>query len=106
MLVLVRVKGIRISDKASQALDSVGLKRKFNAVLVEDNEINRKKALNVKDYVMFGIASDKIVEKFKGKKFLRLHPPVKGFKISVKKPFPRGVIGFNKKASEIIERML
>jgi ribosomal protein L30/L7E len=107
MLVLVRIKGaMMISVKTERLLENMGLKRKFNAILVEDNDINRKKIRKIKDLILIGNASEKIVEKFKGKKVLRLHPPVKGFKASSKKPFTRGVLGFNKNASEIVERMI
>ncbi len=107
MLVLVRIKGkITIPVNSEKILDSFGLNRKFNAILLDDNEDNQKKIKSIKDFVLAGVASDKIIEKFKGAKLLRLHPPVKGFKASVKKPFPRGVLGFNKNASEIVERMI
>ncbi len=107
MLVVVRIKGSKtINIKSEKLLDSIGLDRKFKAILLEDNEDNRKKIRGVKDFVMIGTASEKIIDKFGNVKVLRLHPPVKGFKASVKKPFPRGITGFNKNASVIVERMI
>jgi ribosomal protein L30/L7E len=107
MLVVVRVKGRKsVNQKLEKLLNDMGLNRKFTAVLLEDSEFNKKKLSKVKDLVMIGSASEKVVESFKNSRVLRLHPPVKGFKGSVKKPFPRGVTGFNKNASSIVERML
>jgi len=46
-------------------------------------------------------------EDLKIKPFFRLHPPIGGFKKSIKKPFPKGVLGNQNKAiNQLIKRML
>lgn len=59
---------------------------------------------------------DEFVEEFlQGKKklqdlgikpFFRLHPPRHGFKKSIKLLYPKGVLGYNPKINELIQRML
>jgi large subunit ribosomal protein L30 len=46
-------------------------------------------------------------EDIKIKSFFRLHPPVGGFKKSIKKPFPEGVLGNQGKLiNKLVQRML
>lgn len=40
------------------------------------------------------------------KPFFALHPPRGGFKKSIKKPYPKGILGKNKKLNELIKLML
>jgi len=55
---------------------------------------------------------DKILEgikkgEWKIKKFFRLHPPIGGFKRSTKQSWQdKGILGHNKEAAKLIERML
>ena len=90
---------------------------KFDDIL---NDINLKKIVRQKvswdNYLMIGIDNfqkdvDKILEGIKKgdwkiKKFFRLHPPIKGFKKSTKKPVPQGVLGKNKDIAKLLEKML
>ena len=127
MIVAIRISGIvGVSRKFEESLIRIRLRRKYSAVLLQENETNRKILNNLKDYVAYGEISKemliklielrgKSIEKKKVdakkiaseiekknlgklglKPFFRLHPPRKG--IESKKHFGvgKGELGNNK----------
>lgn len=92
-LLAIRIRGqIDLKYNIKKTLQNMGLKRKFSAKLLEDNEMNRKLLRKVKDYITFGEANEATIKAFK----MNLHPPIGGFKKSTLANYPRGELGYRK----------
>lgn len=124
MIIVIRISGmVNMTRSAEETLFRMRLRRKYCAILLEDNEFNRKLLQKIRNFVAYGNIDDKtlkeLVEKrgrgLKGKKFdfekvlkgigkeklsalgikpfFRLHPPRGG--IESKKHFGvgKGVLG-------------
>jgi large subunit ribosomal protein L30 len=127
MILVIRISGmINIPQKVQETLHRMRIRRKYAAVILKNNEENRKLLLKVRNYVAFGKISKETLEKLvklRGQKlekkeldakkvvselgeknmqevglkpFFRLHPPRGG--IEAKKHFGvgKGVLGNNK----------
>jgi large subunit ribosomal protein L30 len=133
---VIRISGmINIPKEVSETLFRLKLRRKYSAVILEDNSENKKLLRKLRDYVAYGTISKEMLEKLikvRGqskeeinvkrvaeeiankntgnleiKPFFRLHPPRGG--IESKKHFGvgKGVLGDNKdKINLLLERML
>jgi len=137
MLIAIRIKGmIDVEKKIADALDRIRLRRKYVAVLMEDNPDNRKVLSNVRNFVSYGIISKEMAEKLireRGKStenkkidekkivedlekksleelglkpFFRLHPPRGGIESKKHAGVGKGVLGENKEINKLLERML
>lgn len=137
MIVAIRIAGkVGIDSHVEETLNRMRLRKKYVAVILEDNENNRKLILRVRNFIAYGkiseetfaklmekraqgingkkvdfskitLADAKDLEKKNVKPFFRLHPPRKG--IESKKHFGKGkgVLGDNKEAiNQLLERML
>ena len=128
MILVIRISGmVKVPKSVSETLYRLRLRRKYSAILLEDDNQTRKLLHKVRSYVAYGKVDEKTLEKLissrgqktknpegkrflakKGlKPFLRLHPPRGG--IDSKKHFGvnKGVLGDNKdKIKELVERML
>jgi len=127
MILVIRISGmVGLSTIIDESLFRLRLRRKYSAILLEDNPENRKLLQRIRSFVAYGEISDgmllKLIEK-RGQKigkgeidakkivselnkkglekqglkpFFRLHPPRKG--IDSKKHFGvnKGVLGDNK----------
>ncbi|UCD20867.1 MAG: 50S ribosomal protein L30 [archaeon] len=58
------------------------------------------------EFVKEFVANKKKLKDFGIKPFFRLHPPLRGFKKSIKLRYPKGILGKNEKINELIKRML
>lgn len=127
MILAIRISGlVKIDRDVEETLYRMRLRRKYVAVLLEDNANNRKLLKRIRNFIAFGNINDNVLEKLietrgksiDGKKidakkivqeinkkslekaglkpFFRLHPPRKG--IESKKHFGvgKGVLGDNK----------
>lgn len=114
MILIVRIAG-RVKNKEieDETLKRLNLHRKFNAVLIEDNDkvaIGMIKA--VKHMTAFGRVKEDFVKELKKKrpskngKYFTLHPPIGGFKKSSKLPAPEGILGEHEDITKLVERML
>ena len=137
MILVIRIRGvIDIPADVKETLYRLRIRRKYSAVLLEDNEDNRKLLQTIRNYVSFGIIGEemleklirergiskdkkkidvkKIVEGLKKKKlnelglkpFFRLHPPRKGIESKKHYGVGKGVLGEHKKIDELVGRML
>lgn len=111
MIVVIRIKGLVKIDKDKQeTLFRLRLRRKYSCVLInEDDKVRLGMLKDVQDFVSYGEIDKDTLELLKkerdrGKEFFRLHPPRGGIK--AKLPYPKGVLGHNKKINELIRRML
>ncbi len=119
MIAVIRIHGqVKLKTEIINTLDRLRLKRKLACILVDEkDEVKMGMVYKVKEYVTFGKIDDKLIEELKkkrGKKnvdgklkpFFRLHPPIKGFKKSTRRPYPEGILGNNKKIDKLLVRML
>ncbi len=59
MIIVIRIAGmVEIPDKVQSTLDHMRLRRKYAAVLYEENEENMKLIQKVRSYVAYGSISD------------------------------------------------
>jgi len=136
MLVALRISGrVDISGKEKEVMNNLKLRKKNVCVLNNDKKLLEKMKMliaygEIDDETLKMLISKRgrkpgdkpiaesaeiIVKKLKeGKKldelgikpFFRLQPPRGGFKKASRFLYPRGVLGENKKISELIRRML
>ena len=125
-LIVIRITGqIDLPSDTKETLFRMRIRRKYSAVLMEDNELNRKLINKVRNFVAFGTISpemekeliekrglkidkSKPLSKENMKPFFRLHPARGG--IDAKKHFgvtSKAVLGDHKdKIDVLIRRML
>ncbi len=125
-LIVIRITGqIDLPSKIKETLFRMRVRRKYAAVLMEDNELNRKLLNKARNFVAYGTISPEMLKELIKKRglpidkskpltpenmkpFFRLHPPVGG--IDAKKHFgvtSKAVLGDHKeKIDELVRRML
>ena len=108
MLIVIRISGqVDLSRKTKELLNTLGLKKKFSCILLDEKNPFIGK---MKDYIAYGEFDDKLLDKLnkrKKGKYFALHPPVGGFKKSSKVAWPRGILGNQgKDINKMLERML
>jgi large subunit ribosomal protein L30 len=55
MIIAIRIAGmVEIPDRIQSALDHMRLRRKYSAILIEENEENMKLLENVRNFIAFG----------------------------------------------------
>lgn len=116
---VIRISGmIKIPEKIKETLFRMKLRRKYSAVLMEENNSSEKILKKVRSYVAYGKINEETLKKLidiRGQKqkdgsdkgFFRLHPPRGG--IESKKHFGvgKGVLGNNgNEINKLIARML
>lgn len=137
MILVIRIRGmVDVPEKIEQALFRLRLRRKYSAVLVDDNPESEKLLRRIRDYVSYGRISEKALEKLiasrgeslDGKKidakkvleglgkkklqelglkpFFRLHPPRGGIESKKHAGVGKGVLGNNKEIEALVGRML
>lgn len=137
MILIIRISGmVDVPEKIENALFRLRLRRKYSAVLIEDNPFNEKLLKKIRNYISYGRVSEKVIEKLvtargegiNGKKievkkvleslgkkkaeelgikpFFRLHPPRGGIESKKHAGVGKGVLGYNKKIDELLGRML
>ena len=111
VLVLIRSE-IGKSMEVKDTLKRLGLKRKNNAVILENKPELMGMLKKVKDLITWGEASEEVLkelEKKKKGKIICLHPPRKGYgRKGIKVPFKvGGGLGYRgEKINDLIMRML
>ena len=136
MILVIRISGmVEMSKRVQETLFRMNLRRKYSAVLIEENEETEKLLQNIRNFVAYGKVDSNLIEELISKRgksidnkkidskkiaeliekdgidksglkpFFRLHPPRKG--INSKKHYPSGVLGDNgEKISGLVRRML
>jgi large subunit ribosomal protein L30 len=118
-LFVVRLRGrIGLRNEVNSTLDSLGLKRRFNALIVDSSPVVLGMLKKVQNFVAYGELSDEnytklltlpssIKEEKKGMLLLRLPPPRFGLKKTIKKLYPKGEAGYRgKEINSLVERFL
>lgn len=123
MIAVVRIRGsVGTRTEVERTLVQLGLKDKHSCVIVQETQSYLGMLRRVKDYVAWGEVSEDVLKKmlnakkmrlgdnpespYKGLVF-RLSPPRKGFRGSIKEPYPRGELGNRgDKINELLERMV
>ncbi|MFB6241933.1 MAG: uL30 family ribosomal protein [Candidatus Nanosalina sp.] len=111
MLAAVRVRGqVDVTDKISATLDSLGLRKKNQVVLIEeDNEAHKGMLNKAKDYIAYGEVSEEVAEKLQEKSedgAASLTPPSGGFKDTRKNVAEGGALGKRKDMDKLVQKML
>ncbi|MFA4946569.1 MAG: uL30 family ribosomal protein [Candidatus Micrarchaeia archaeon] len=101
-IAVIRVRGIQgVRNEVSRAMREIKLTRKHACVIVDER--SQGVLHKVKDYVTWGEATPETVALVGKKK--SLHPPVGGWKGSIKRSYPEGALGKRKDINELIKRM-
>jgi ribosomal protein L30/L7E len=115
----VRLKGrIGVRKEINATLDALGLKRRFNAIVVDPTPNIFGMLKKAQNYIAYGEISEENYSKIlllpsslkkekNNKIFLRLPPPKFGLKRKIKHLFPKGEAGYHgKEINYLIERFL
>jgi len=118
-LFVIRLKGrIGIRKEINATLDTLGLKRRFNALVVDSSPIILGMLKKVQNFVTYGELSEEnyaklltlpssIKKEKKNMLILRLPPPRFGLKKKIKKLYPKGEAGYRgKEINSLVERFL
>jgi large subunit ribosomal protein L30 len=105
MLAVIRIRGrVEVSKGLRETLDSMGL-RKINTMIIVDEKM-KSNIRKVNSHTAWGELESGLLNKFKGRKIVKLSPPRGGFK-SLKKSYPKGDLGYRGSAiNELIKRMM
>ena len=136
MIIAIRMRGITCTRAKQEAtLETLMLIKKYNCVLLTKEDLPRiasvremltfgevddetlKLVLSKRgkkgnepiknvDEIIKGLNSGKTLRQLGVKPYLRLHPPIGGFKRSTKLPYPQGILGNNKDIAALVKRML
>jgi len=64
MILVIRISGmVKVPKKVQEALHRLRLRRKYSAVLMENNDLNRKLLKKIRDYVAYGMINEEMLEK-------------------------------------------
>jgi large subunit ribosomal protein L30 len=118
-LFVVRLKGrIGVRKEINATLDALGLKRRFNALVVDSSPVVLGMLKKVQNFIAYGELSEEnyaklltlpssIKKEKKNMLFLRLPPPRFGLKKKIKKLYPKGEAGYRgKEINSLVERFL
>ncbi len=115
MLGIIRIRGdVGLRPDVRVTLRLFGLNRNYTMAVVEDNPSFRGMLQTVKDRVVWGELSEETLKALEGLqakgdkvKRYRLHPPRGGFKKTIKRPRPKGELGYRgEEINKLIARML
>jgi|SRR3989344_6900488 len=122
MLAIIRIRGsVGTRTGIEQTLVQLGLKKNHACVVVPQTPTYAGYIQKIKDYVTWGAVSEDVVKKMLAAKKLKavsgenpykgvvfhLSSPKKGFKGSIKHPYPKGELGNRReKINELLERMI
>ena len=136
MIIAIRMAGLTSTRAKQEAtMETLMLRKKYNCVLLTKEDLpriasvremmtfgevddatlklvlskrgvkNNKPIENV-DEVIKGLNAGKTLKQLGVKPYMRLHPPIGGFKKSTKMPYPQGILGNNKDIAKLVKRML
>ncbi len=113
-IAVIRIRGdVNLTQEVRDTFKMINLLRKNACIILEDSPQNLGMIKRVKDFVTWGMLSEKGTEALKkrdqGKKFYRLAPPRKGFeRKGIKVSFNKGgALGYRgEKINDLILRMV
>lgn len=111
MLAAIRVRGqVDVPEKISATLDSLGLRKRNQLVLIqEDNDAHKGMLNKAKDYIAYGEISEELAEELQEKSedgAVSLTPPSGGFSDTRKNVADGGALGKRKEMDELVQKML
>ena len=136
MMIAIRIRGlVGLRWTRESALDSLMLRKKYNCIIFDKKDLPRfntirelvsfgevddatlkmilskrafknKKPVENADELVKGLNSGKTLKEMGVTPYLRLHPPIGGFKKSTKLPYPQGILGHNKEIPALVKKML
>lgn len=136
MIIVIRMSGLTGTRAKQEAtLETLMLIKKYNCVLLTKEDLPRiasvremltfgevsdetlklvlskrgkkgKEPIKNVDEIIKGLNSGKTLRELGVKPYLRLHPPIGGFKKSTRLPYPQGVLGHNKEIETLVKKML
>lgn len=114
MIAVIRIAGqVDQKQEVKETLQRLNLKRKYNGVIIDEkNPVLMGMVNSIASSVAYGKISEEFAKEIqkkrgeKGKKCIRLHPPIGGLKKSSKVAFPKGILGEHEDISKLIARML
>ncbi|PIN96511.1 hypothetical protein COX86_02770 [Candidatus Micrarchaeota archaeon CG_4_10_14_0_2_um_filter_60_11] len=102
-IIVIRVRGINgVKRDARMGMLQLGLNRKHSCAILDSKDAGMLE--RVKDYVTWGEADEDSMKLIKSK-HMRLHPPVKGWKASIKRGGKGGALGKRADLKELLKRM-
>jgi ribosomal protein L30/L7E len=112
MIAVIRIQGqVNVKKDIKEAFKRLGLKTKYNCILLEPTKENLGMIKQLRDKIAYGEINEETLKQLKEKRktkkdnFFRLHPPRGGIKSKLH--FPKGILGDNKdKINDLIKRML
>ena len=106
MYAVVRLRGsIKISKEAKDTMNMMRLNRVNTLSILPDDAVSIGMIKKVNDFVAWGTVSDDVLQKVGNKKGIRLKSPRGGLK-SVKVHYPKGSIGYNGDAINVLIRKM
>ena len=136
MMIAIRIRGqVQLNGSKMSTLDSLLLRRKYTCIVFDKKDLYKfntirelisfgevddatlkmilskrgmkdKKNLENVDEIVKGLNSGKTLKEMGVTPYLRLHPPIGGFKKSTKLPYPQGILGQNKDIVALVKKML
>jgi len=114
MIAVIRIHGqVGLRNETKNTLERLKLRKKYTCIILKNPNKEQIGMINsVKNFVSYGEINEEVYEKIlkaRGKKsnsFFTLHPPRKGIDAKKHAGVKKGVLGYNKKINELIERML
>jgi large subunit ribosomal protein L30 len=115
MIAAVRVRGLPdVSQKVSNTLDNLGLRKKHQVVVYEDDPSIEGMMNKAKDYVAYGEISDETVEALEERNgedvehgtVVSLRAPKGGFKNTRKNVGQGGTLGKRDDMDDLLQRMV
>src|SRR3989344_868689 len=100
MIAVIRIRGeAKVSDKLESTMQMLGLKKRNNVCILQENDSNMGMIRKVEDFVTWGEVSEDIINKLKqknkgkGKNVFNLPPAKKSLK-NVRRRYPKGDLGY------------
>jgi len=115
MIVAVMVRGkVDARDKAKESLQHLGLTKRNQAVILEDDAATRGQLSVSKDYITYGVVEDETVEKLEetsGKTLekgdtVSLSPPTGGYKNTRRQVGQSGSLGERENMDDLLNKMV
>jgi len=116
MILLIRIAGlVDVNKDVEETLFRLRMRKKYTAVLLEDNEETRKLLQHIRNFVAYGPISKEVLaeliakrgDKKKDNKVFHLHPPRRGIDSKLHFGRKKGVLGDNgEKINDLVRRML
>lgn len=105
-LIAIKIRGsIDADKKIQQTLDTLGLVKKHQARIMENNDSNEGLMRKAKDYIAYGEIEEDKIEELKQNDTISLSPPSKGFKDTKRQYHQGGSLGKRDDINKLLQKM-